>query len=311
MPWYVTFHGGDDPQDRNNIHAYDAAGAHIGKKLDAAGLQDGMRLRELRGFAFGPDGDLYVANAWKDQSQILRFAGAPGPDGRHAFLGVFAAQHRADSGLAHPFDVQFGPDGHLFVPSQDTDIVARYYGPAATEGAPGTPMPHPAAVAGLAGDLPPGTFVPSAKHAEGGLKAVRHAIFGPDGHLYVADRDRNAVNRYDRETGALLRAFQHDRLAAPVHLLPWPERNMMLVGSRDRGTAIALDLATGDARDLLDSGAGLKAPSGLAWGPDGLLYVADRTGRAVLRFDAETGKPRGALVTGLPDEPEFIGWVNG
>ncbi|MGI9253585.1 MAG: hypothetical protein ACR2J8_07555 [Thermomicrobiales bacterium] len=310
MPWYLSFHGCDDSSDRNNIHAYDEHGAHLGKMLDGDGLPDGMRLRELRGFAFGPDGRLYVANAWKDQSQILCFAGKPGANGRHAFLGVFVEQQRADSGLAHPFDVAFGPDGHLYVPSQDSDIVGRYYGPLASGGTPGRPMPHPSALAGMAaGVLPPGTFVPSAKHADGGLKAVRHAIFGADGMLYVADRDRNAVNCYDRESGQVLRTFRHDRLAAPVHLLPWPERGAMLVGSRDRGTVIALDLATGEASDLLDHRDGLGAPSGLAWGPDGMLAVADRTGRAVLRFDPASGKPAGSLVEHLPDEPEFIAWV--
>jgi DNA-binding beta-propeller fold protein YncE len=310
MPWYVSFHGGDDPQDRNNIHAYDEAGAHVGKMLDGDDLPDGMRLRELRGFAFGPDGDLYVANAWKGQSQILRFAGTPGAKGRHAFREVFSAGERSDAALAHPFDVAFGPDGHLFVPNQDSDIVARYFGPAASDGQPGSPMPHPPAVAGIGKPVPPGTFVPSAKHADHGLKAVRHAIFGHDGHLYVADRDRDAVNCYDRETGALLQTFRHDRLAAPVHLLPWPERNALLVGSRDRGTVISLDLASGEARDLLDGDSGLKAPSGLAWGPDGLLYVADRTGRAILRYAPDDGARRGIFLEGLGDQPEFIAWVD-
>ncbi|MFM9107658.1 MAG: hypothetical protein ACKOWF_13280 [Chloroflexota bacterium] len=309
MTWYLSFHGGDDPGDRNNIHRYDAAGRHLGKALAHEGLPDGLALRELRGFVFGPDGDLYVANAWKGQSQILRFAGKPGADGRHAFRGVFIEQRRADPGLAHPFDVAFGPDGSLFVPSQDSDIVGRYYGPAAADGAPGAPMPHPPAIAHLAGSLPPGAFVPSHRHAADGLKAVRHAIFGADGALYVADRDRDAVNRYDRESGALTRSYRHGRLAAPVHLLPWPERDALLVGSRDRGTVIALDLASGEASDLLAKDAGLKAPSGIAWGPDGLLHVADRTGRAVLRFDAGTGASRGALVEHLEDEPEFLAWV--
>jgi DNA-binding beta-propeller fold protein YncE len=312
MTWYVSFHGGDDPDDRNNIHRYDRQGAHLGKALDGSSLPDGMRLRELRGFVFGPDGDLYVANAWKDQSQILRFAGAPGEDGRHAFRSVFAGQRRSDGGLAHPFDVAFGPDGHLYVPSQDSDIVGRYYGPASVDGEPGAPMPHPPAIAHLAGKLPPGTFVPSARHSDTGLRAVRHAIFGPDGHLYVADRDRDSVGCYDRESGELLRRYRHDRLAAPVHLLPWPEQGALLAGSRDRDTVIALDLATGAARDLLDRGKhGLDAPSGLAWGPDGLLHVASRTGRSILRFDAATGGYEGALVSDLPDDPEFIAWVPG
>ena len=35
-----------------------------------------------------------------------------------------------------------------------------------------------------------------------GLRAVRGAIFGPDGDLYVADRDADSVKRYDGGSGA-------------------------------------------------------------------------------------------------------------
>ena len=79
--WYLTFHGGDDDADWNNIHAYDLDGEPLGKALDTHTLPDGLALRELRGFSFGPDGDLFVANAYKNASQVLRFAGRPGPNG--------------------------------------------------------------------------------------------------------------------------------------------------------------------------------------------------------------------------------------
>ena len=77
--WYLTFHGGDDDADWNNIHIYSLAGEPLGKALDTHTLPDGLALRELRGFSFGPDGDLFVANAYKNASQVLRFAGRPGP----------------------------------------------------------------------------------------------------------------------------------------------------------------------------------------------------------------------------------------
>ena len=314
--WYVSFHGGEGDRARNNLHRYANDGAHLGKALRGRGLPRGLKLRELRGFVLGPDGDLYVANAYRDESQILRFRGRPDPDGRHPFREVFVRQRHADHGLAHPFSATFGPGGHLFVPSQDSDIVGRYYGPrtAGPDAAaiPGRPMPHPAALSGIDADrLAPGTFVPSVRRAADGLRAVRHAIFADGDDLFVADRAENAVKRYDRESGALKRTYRHRLLQAPVHLLRWPERGALLVGSRDRDAVVALDLEQGDARDVVAPGAGgLAAPSGIAWGPDGLLVVGSRGNRAVLRFDPESGRTAAPLLTALPDHPEFVRWLS-
>jgi hypothetical protein len=311
--WIVSFHGGDGPHARNNLHAYGADGTHLGKLLDTDGMAEAERPRELRGFAFGPDGDLYVANAWKGDSRVLRFAGAPDADGTHAFRGVFARRDDANLGLDHPFHVAFGPDGNLFVPSQDSGSVGRYGGP--TGSAPGAPMPHPPALRELAGKgkLHPGTFVPSARHADDGLRAVRHVLFGPRGLLWVADREADRVSGYDPATGERVHAHRSRRFAGPVHLLHHPADGTLLVGSRDGHAVLRLDPTTGEHAPLVQEGAGgLREPSGLAWGPDGLLYVASRTGRSVLRFDPATGQPAGdPFLADLPDAPEFLLWVPG
>lgn len=310
--WYCSFHGGEGGHAWNNLHAFSAAGEPLGTVLESHGLPHGIELRELRGFAFGPDGHLYVANAFKDQSQILQFGGEPDRQGRHPFQAVFSEHHHTNPGLAHPFHVAFGPDGHLYVPSQDTDVVGRYCGPRSDHGQPGAPMPVSPALDGWpAGTFHPGTFVPSARHVEGGLKAVRHVLFGADGRLYVADRAAGAVNAYDAETGRAVQSYRSRHLRTPVHLLTWPERGLLLVGDRDAGTVVALDPTSGDMTPRVAARAGgLETPAGLAWGPEGLLYVADRTGRRVIRFDPATGQPVAPpLLEHLPDEPEFILWV--
>jgi DNA-binding beta-propeller fold protein YncE len=310
--WYITFHGGDGPHTWNNIHVYDLDGKPLGKALDSHSLPGDLELRELRGFTFDPDGDLFVANAYKDASQVLRFAGKPGPDGKHAFREVFVERHAANPGLAHPFDVAFGPDRNVYVPSQDTNLVGRYFGPAATEGTPGAPMPHPPALHETHRDsIPPGTFVPSHKHAPDGVRAVRRAIFGPDGDLYVADRDTDSVKRYDGASGALVRAYQHHDLTTPVHLLFRAEDGALLVGCRDRHAVLAIDPGTGKISPLIRPRAGgLQSPAGLAFGPDGKLYVSSRDGKQILRFDATSGEPDDRpFIDELPDFPEFISLV--
>lgn len=307
--WYCSFHGGDDAGEWNNIHAFSEDGEHLGKVLASHDLPQGVGLRELRGFAFGPDGDLYVANAWQDRSQVLRFGGTRGADGRHPFREVFVERQRDNPGLAHPFHVAFGPDHNLFIPSQDTNVVGRYHGPTSSVGTPGSPMAHPPALAEEDHDkLLAGTFVPAAKHVKTGLHAVRHVLFAPDGLLYVCDREADAVHAYHPTSGALQRSYRHGALAAPVHLLWWPERQTLLVGSRDRDEVVHLDPASGAVEVVIPKGTGgLDAPAGLAWTSDGRLAVASRMGRAILTFRPDPAHPDPRqLVQELRDHPEFL-----
>ena len=311
--WYITFHGGEHSHEWNNIHSYDLDGKPLGKALETHSFPGDLKLRELRGFAFGPDGDLYVANAYKDASQVLRFGGVPGSDGKHPFREVYVEQHHANPGLDHPFDVAFGPDNHLYVPSQDTNVVGRYYGPRATDGQAGQPMPFPPALS--AGDLKkllPGTFVPSEKHAPRGVRTVRRAIFGPEGNLYVADRDTDSIKQYDGVSGAYQREYRHHRLTKPVHLAFRSNERVLLAGSRDDNAVFAIDTDTGAVSSLIASGVGgLEAPAGMAFGPDGKLYICSRETKQILRFNATTGKPDPEpFIDGLEDYPEFISLVD-
>ena len=70
---------------------------------------------------------------------------------------------------------------------------------------------------------------------------------------------------------------------------------------------------TGAVTTLVEPGAGgLRAPAGMAFGPDGRLYVSSRETRQILRFDASTGKPDATpFIDGLEDFPEFIALVEG
>jgi sugar lactone lactonase YvrE len=307
--WLVSFHGGEDRTGWNNLHAYDTSGRPLGKVLDSTGLPNHIHLRELRGFVFDASGDLYVSNAWQGGSHVLRFSGRLNDQGRHEFVDIFVYHHPSNPGLSHPFDVTFGPDGHLFVPSQDTNVVGRYFGPAAESGTAGMPMPVPLAVRDLAiPDVLPGTFVPSKRHADHGLLAVRGSVFDKQGDLYVADRDDNAVKAYDGRDGKHIRTYHDHQLAAPIHLLPHPDGQRMLVGSRDRHAVVVIDLESGEIQDFIaPNHGGLHSPSGMAIGADEMLYVASRDTHQVLRYDLGNGKPdRKPFLDKLHDAPEFL-----
>lgn len=84
------------------------------------------------------------------------------------------------------------------------------------------------------------------------------------------------------------------------------------MGSRDANAIFRIDPASGDVRPLVAPGAGgLRGPAGMAFGPDGKLYVCSREARQILRFDAATGMPDARpFITDLPDFPEFIALVD-
>ena len=311
--WYISFHGGDDDREWNNIHVFDLNGAARGKALAVHTLPDGLALRELRGFEFGPDGALYVANAYQHASQVLRFTGKVNEDNQHEFIDVFIDRHQDNLGLAHPFDVTFGPDRNLYVPGQDTNVVGRYYGPQETDGTPGQPMPFPEALENeKVRHLLPGTFIPSAAHVADGVVTVRRTIFGPDGDLFVADRDTDSVKRYETPSGKLRTVYTHHKLKKPVHLAMRDHDRAMLVSSREQDAIFVVDPASEEVSVLVEPGAGgLNAPAGMAIGPDGKLYVCSRLGKSILRFDPHSGAPdHDPFIANLKDYPEFISLVD-
>ena len=73
--WYVSFHGGEEKASFNNIHVYSTDGQESRKALNKESLPEGITLRELRGFVFGPDQNLYVVNAYFEQRWAARLYG--------------------------------------------------------------------------------------------------------------------------------------------------------------------------------------------------------------------------------------------
>ena len=309
--WYISFHGGDEKVSLNNIHVYSTDGKHLRKALNKRSLHPGVNLRELRAFMFGPDRDLYVVNAYFEYSEVLKFRGALNKDGQHDFLGVFVKRHAdLNPGIDHPFNVAFDSNGDLYVSSQNTNLVARYHGPSSETGHPGTPMPFPDDLGAQRINLPPGTFVPSAKLVSTGLLEVRAVIFGPNNDLYVADRAADCVRIYDGRTGCHLRNLisRSDQLDKPIHLLLSPDSRYLLVGSGGNDSILRHDIQQRSTSVFVESkSGGLNGPAGMALGDDGFLYVASRNSKEILRYGSFDGRPHGKpFIKDLADNPEFL-----
>ncbi|MCU1253654.1 MAG: hypothetical protein JWQ49_6683 [Edaphobacter sp.] len=159
-------------------------------------------LHIARGFALVGD-DLYIANAWRKDSHIALYQ-------RHGdtfrFKEVLAKTEQV-AAMVHPFDVELGDDGRIYVSCQDTNTVVSLV--------PETRKPAPVAPhlrkQYLKGNFLPGTFVASSHGklpeygdrtpldvpSPLGLKVVldkhgmqRHSVRGivvHRKHLYVAD----------------------------------------------------------------------------------------------------------------------------
>jgi hypothetical protein len=308
--WYISFHGGEEKSSYNNIHVYSTEGREVRKALNKKSLDARVQLRELRGFVFGPDKNLYVVNAYFEFSEILKFKGELNKDGQHDFVGVFVKRHADfNPGIDHPFNAAFDFEGNLYVSSQNTNLIARYHGPASRIGQPGTPMPLPEHLH-LDRDPPPGTFVPSAKLLPDGLVDVREVIFAQNSDLYVADREADCVRIYAAGTGRYLRNLvsRSDQLDKPIHLLLSPDGRYLLIGSGGNDSILRHDLRRNSTSVFVaPKSGGLNGTAGMALGDDGFLYVASRNTKEILRYDAKDGRPSSKpFIKNLADNPEFL-----
>src|SRR3954452_7498998 len=132
---------------------------------------------------FGPDGNLYLGTQHPDpsdtKSDVYRFDGRTG-----ALLGPFLPTR--SGGSFGPRSMAFGPDGHFYFSSEETNSIHRHHG---------------ATGAFIDAFVPPGS---------GGLSAPQDLLFGPDNKLYVIGcsqqgwPEADRILQYDGSTGAFL-----------------------------------------------------------------------------------------------------------
>jgi len=251
------------------------------------------------GLAFGPDGNLYVANIFGGEGGVLRVRGpfdvlagfsepfiaqgafnvvAFGPDGN-----LYAAGHgpvqRYDLATRELIDnftrgyelievrgIAFGPDGNLYVSNYDSCVT----GPNGCTGSKGEIVRFD----GLTGD-----FIDVYVHSgEGGLVWPYNIAFGYAGELFVANSTGNGGNILRFQRGG------------------WP------IPSRARRSAVFATYPDFN-------------PLYIAIGPDHHLYVSQSgssgSGGSILRFDENSGKLIDVFVADVEGGPRGIVFAPG
>ncbi|MEO8083278.1 MAG: beta-propeller fold lactonase family protein, partial [Ardenticatenales bacterium] len=220
---------------------------------------------------FLAEGDVVVADT--GNNRIVRF------DGHAQFQGVFAQVRYGPTtpGLNCARYLTFGPDGNMYVSSEYTDRVLRYNGTT-------------------------GAFIDTFVDETSGLDGPRDIVFGPDGKFYVASRNNDRILRYNGTTGVYDGSpyvpgafFGSGGLSGPEAMAFGPDDDLLYVSS-NLGNQILRYFDVGSIfgafpipPPFVDFGGApsLIAPRGLAFGPDGDLYVSTPSG--IFQYARSTG----------------------
>ena len=117
--WWISYRGGEDKTGVENIGVFEDDGTPRKKHpllLDQS--PDAQPLHIARGFAQVGD-DLYIASAWRRDSHLARYHRC---GDTYCFADVVVTSKHV-SAMVHPFDVELGDDGRLYVSCGDTNTV--------------------------------------------------------------------------------------------------------------------------------------------------------------------------------------------
>lgn len=231
-----------------------------------------------------------------DNSNVLRYDASTG-----AFVDEFVTKR--SGGLFEPQFAVFGPrDGNLYVGS------GHFSG-------------RPESFAVMRYDGSTGALIDRFTE-EGHLQHTHGVIFGPDGHLYVADIDQDdrghylggRILRFDGTTGAFLDEFVPTGSGGLFHPFSIvfapnvenPKKLDLYVCDFNKANVVRYDGTTGAFRGVFvpKGSGGLSGPNNMTFGPDGDLYVSDSgisvssdtPVSAVLRYQGPSGRSPGAFM---------------
>ncbi|MBM3813092.1 MAG: hypothetical protein FJW20_15830 [Acidimicrobiia bacterium] len=262
------------------------------------------RVNNPYGIVVGPDGALYICDI--DNHTIRRL------DLRSGVITTVAGSARKgysgdggpalDAMLNQPYEVRFDKAGNMYFVEMQNHVVRRVYkraGIISTVAGTG--------VAGFGGDGGPA--------GKAQLRQPHSIVFDPQGRLLICDIGNHRVRRVDLKTGKIETwlgtgerkptpdgaPLAGTALNGPRAMDVDPQGNIYLV-LREGNAVYRVDTKTGKYVHLAGTGekghdgdngpakkARLNGPKGIAWSPDGGIYIADTESHTVRRIDLRSG----------------------
>ena len=285
---------------------------------------DRTQLNNPFGLVIGPDGALYWAEF--GSHRILRLD--LGSRKISVIAGTGTKGYSGDGGpagkaqLNTPHEVRFDTKGNIFIAERDNHVV-RYVDMKSQiiSTAAGTNMP------GFSGDGGP------ANKAQ--LNQPHSIALDRSDNVFICDIVNNRVRRIDSRTGSISTfagtgartpapeegALADTSIPGPRSIDIAPDGKMYLV-LREGNKLFTIDPALGRLKHLAGTGElgytgdggpalaakfgkppnALNGPKGIAYSPDGMLYVADTENHVVRRINLQTGIISTVVGTGEPGD---------
>jgi sugar lactone lactonase YvrE len=256
------------------------------------------------GLTMGPDGALYFCEIGNHRvrrldlkTHVISTAAGSGEKGYAGDGGPALA-----AALNEPYEVRFDRAGNMFFAEMQNHVVRRVDAKTrviSTVAGTGT--------AGFGGDGGPATAAQ--------LRQPHSIAFDGEGRLLICDIGNHRIRRVDLQSGKIETwAGTGERkptpdgapiagtpLNGPRAITSDPEGNLYLV-LREGNAVYRLDVragkifhvaGTGESGYTGDGGpaklAKLSGPKGIAWAPDGSLYLADTESHTIRRVDLKSG----------------------
>ena len=281
----------------NNVVHYSRKGRLLGV-LDVENLAG---IQAPQGVSFGPDGLLYVSSMGNDK--IVRFNVS-----KKAYKDKFCDVKVPNVEHAAPINVDFGPDGHLYVGTFEGHKQLKYQGPTSTTttttGIAAAATVAPGTLLAIFDDPPCTGCTVGKTGTESGTKlkggaSIRRVNMLRQDTLAVAYASGD-FDSYQASIGSVGGTTAAATVNNDAHYYVDVFDTNTFTGRVVEFTKDGQYVRT----FVPENTNGLILPGGIAFGPDGSLYVANvvldenfgDAGSVIMRFDGKTGAPLGTFV---------------